>query len=109
MDLTPITSMGLSLSRIIISFSFWDSADKALVAFNNLFDVELEFEQISGFYRPKYYLYTSFIAQGVNFVIYSLLLVFGIVLNIVARKKKRLKQSHRGRDKVAEAPDTWLK
>ena len=39
----------------------------------------------------------------------SLLLVFGIVLNIVARKKKRLKQSHRGRDKVAEAPDTWLK
>ena len=76
MDLTPITSMGLSLSRIIISFSFWDSADKALVAFNNLFDVELEFEQISGFYRPIYYLYTSFIAQGVNFVVYSLLLIF---------------------------------
>ena len=76
MDLTPITSMGLSLLRIIISFSFWEAADKALVAFNSLFDVEMEFEQISGFYRPRYYLYTSFIAQGANFVIYTLLLIF---------------------------------
>ena len=76
MDLTPVTSMGLSFLRIIISFSFWDAADKAIVSINNLFDVELDLEQISGFYRPKYYLYTSFIAQGVNFVIYTLLLIF---------------------------------
>ena len=74
MDLTPVTSMGLSLLRIIISFSFWDAADKAVDQINDFFDVELDFEQISGFYRPKYYLYTSFIAQGVNFVIYTLLL-----------------------------------
>ena len=75
MDLTPVTSMALSLLRIIISFSFWDAADKAVVALNTFLDTELEFEQISGFYRPKYYLYTSFIAQGVNFVIYTLLLI----------------------------------
>jgi hypothetical protein len=74
MDLTPVTSMGLSLLRIIISFSFWNAADKAVVEINDLFDVELEFDQISGFYRPKYYLYTSIIAQAVNFVIYTLLL-----------------------------------
>ena len=74
MDLTPVTSMGLSLLRIIISFSFWNAADKAVVEINDLFDVELEFDQISGFYRPKYYLYTSLIAQAVNFVIYTLLL-----------------------------------
>ena len=76
MDLTPVTSMGLSFLRIIISFSFWEAADKALNSLGGLLDVDLNFNQISGFYRPKYYLYTSFIAQAANFVIYTLLLIF---------------------------------
>ena len=75
-DLTPVTSMGLSFSRIIISNSFWEAADKAVILINDIFDVDLEWESISGFYRPKYYLYTSFIAQAVNFVFYTLLLIF---------------------------------
>ena len=75
-DLTPVTSMGLSFSRIIISNSFWEAADKAVILLNDIFDVDLEWESISGFYRPKYYLYTSFIAQACNFVLYTLLLIF---------------------------------
>ena len=76
LDLTPITSMGLSFTRIIFSFSFFEAADKAVVLLNDLFDVDLDFEQINGFYRPKYYLYTSFMTQAFNLVLYTLLLIF---------------------------------
>ena len=74
--LTPITSMALSFTRIIMSNSFWEAADKTMYLLNDVFDVDLEWEQINGFYRPKYYLYTSFMAQAVNFVVYTLLLIF---------------------------------
>ena len=75
MDLTPVTSMGLSFLRIIISFTFWDVADRTTNYINNVFNLNLQLNEIHGFYRPKYYLYTNYIAQAVNFVFYSLLLV----------------------------------
>ena len=87
-DLTPITSMALSFTRIIMSNSFWEAADKTMYLLNDVFDVDLEWEQINGFYRPKYYLYTSFMAQAVNFVVYTLLLIFaesGLLGKIIHR------------------------
>ena len=75
LDLTPVTSMGLSFLRIIISFTFWDLADKANIYMKGMFNINLDVEEIHGFYRPKYYLYTNFIAQFVNFVVYSILLI----------------------------------
>ena len=75
MDLTPVTSMGLSFVRLIISFTFWDGADKAISFFKGIFSIDLNLQQIHGFYRPKYYLITNYIAQAFNFVFYSLLLV----------------------------------
>ena len=75
MDFTPVTSMGLSFIRIIISFTFWDLADKVANLIKGVFKINLQLNEIHGFYRPKYYLYTSFIAQAVNFVVYSLLLL----------------------------------
>ena len=74
-DLTPITSMGLSFLRIIISFTFWDVADKAAYYIKDLLNVNLQLNEVHGFYRPKLYLYTNFIAQAINFAIYSLLLI----------------------------------
>ena len=76
LDLTPVTSMGLSFLRIIISYTFWDIADKANSFIKGIFNINIELEDIHGFYRPKYYLYTNLLAQAVNFVIYSLLLIF---------------------------------
>jgi ATP-binding cassette subfamily A (ABC1) protein 3 len=75
MDLTPVTSMGLSFLRLIISFTFWDVADKTAVLFKDFFNFDLKLKQIHGFYRPKYYLFTNYIAQTVNFIFYSLLLI----------------------------------
>ena len=75
LDLTPVTSMGLSFLRIIISFTFWDVADKATNFIKGILSINLELEEIHGFYRPRYYLYTNFIAQLVNFVVYTLLLI----------------------------------
>ena len=51
--------MALSLLRIIISFTFWQIADGAIFYFKGLLDINLEMEEIHGFYRPKYYLYTN--------------------------------------------------
>ena len=75
LDMTPVTSMGLSFLRIIISFTFWDVADKATNYIKGWIDINLDLNEIHGFYRPKFYLYTSFIAQFFNFVVYSLLLI----------------------------------
>ena len=60
-DLTPITSMGLSFVRIIISY-----------ALNKIDDQE---KSDSDFDTPKEYLYTSYIAQIINFIIFILLLI----------------------------------
>ena len=75
MDLTPVTSMGLSFLRIIISYTFWDVADYTTSKVNDIFKINFQLNEINGFYRPKLYLYTNFIAQAVNFVVYSLLLI----------------------------------
>ena len=75
MDLTPVTSMGLSFLRIIISYKFWDAADMTTNKLKDIFSINLELNEISGFYRPKVYLYTSFMAQAINFVVYTLLLI----------------------------------
>ena len=78
LDFTPITSMALSLLRLILSFTFWEIADNTILFLNGVLDFSLDInmQQIHGFYRPKYYLYTNFIAQAVNFAIYTLLLIF---------------------------------
>jgi ABC-type multidrug transport system fused ATPase/permease subunit len=75
MDLTPVTSMGLSFLRIIISYKFWEAADKTTNKIKDIFSINLELNEIHGFNRPKIYLFTSFMAQAVNFVVYSLLLI----------------------------------
>ena len=61
-DLTPVTSMGLSFIRIIISYS--------------LNKIDDEDQSDSDFGTPKEYLYTSYIAQILNFIIFTLLLIF---------------------------------
>lgn len=55
-DFTPVTSMLLSFGRILYGIS------------NHGFDPTHQ-------YGPATYLYTSFIAQGINFVIYLILLI----------------------------------
>ena len=54
MDLTPVTSMGLSFLRIIISYKFWDAADMATNKIKDIFAVNLDL---------------------INFVVYTLLLI----------------------------------
>ena len=70
-DFTPITSMGLSFIRIIISYSLFNTLDKFL---SNI-GITYTNDQISGFYRPEKYLYTSYIAQIINMIIYTSLLI----------------------------------
>ena len=89
-DLTPITSMGLSFVRIIISYSIFSSFGESL-SLNN--DVLLQTETIFGFYRPIKYLYSNFIAQLVNFIIYFVLLILaesGILDKIVHKIKLKI-------------------
>ena len=76
-DLTPITSMGLSFIRIFISFSVYTSIDKLFEDIDIDPSEKEKFEKAInlGFSRPKYYLYTSYIAQLLNFVIYTSLLI----------------------------------
>ena len=73
-DLTPVTSMGLSLLRIIISYSLFHSVDETIKQMGGLSSL-IKIDEIMGFHRPKAYLYTSFIAQCINLLIYSLLLI----------------------------------
>ena len=72
-DFTPVTSMSLSFTRIIISYSIFKSIDEVTSSISgNGFLPKLDL--IMGFHRPEKYLYTSFIAQIVNLVIYTALL-----------------------------------
>ena len=78
-DFNPVTSMGLSFIRIILSYNVYDTLDKLLATFGAL-DHIAEFKELInkfsyGFGRPKDYLITSYIAQLLNLIIYSLLLV----------------------------------
>ena len=71
-DLTPVTSMGLSFIRIIISYTLFSAIDQI----KNTLGFEIQLDNYVGFSRPQYYLYTSYIAQCLNFALYTLLLMF---------------------------------
>ena len=71
-DLTPVTSMGLSFIRIIISYTLFSAFDQI----NNTLGLEMQIDDYAGFARPQYYLYTSYIAQCLNLTLYTLLLMF---------------------------------
>ena len=66
-DITPVTSMALSFVRLILSYTFFVELDKTLGG--GIIDESF------GFKRPAKYLYTSYIAQIMNIVFYSLLLI----------------------------------
>ena len=55
-DMTPITSMLLSFSRIIISYSIFSELDKM---------IPFKLEKVNNIRRPEKYLVTSFISQGI--------------------------------------------
>ena len=67
-DITPVTSMVFSFIRLILSYTFIHEIEKN---FGGGFSVQESF----GFKRPEKYLYTSYIAQLLNVVFYSLLLI----------------------------------
>ena len=74
-DITPITSMIISFIRIIISFNLYNSID-SLFETMGIEDVPTEeFEKQTGFSRPHKYLYGSYIAQSLNFFVYTSLLI----------------------------------
>ena len=64
--MTPITSMLLSFSRIIISYSIFSELDKM---------IPFKLEKVNNIRRPEKYLVTSFISQGASSLVYTLLLI----------------------------------
>ena len=67
-DITPVTSMAFSFVRIILSYTFIKELEK-------IYQGEISAEESFGFKRPEKYLYSSYIAQLLNIVFYSLLLI----------------------------------
>ena len=80
-DLTPITSMNRSFIVMIISYNIYNFIDKILELFSSIVpmsksDLEEIIEKYSfGFKRPKEYLFSSYLIQFLNFVIYTMLLI----------------------------------
>ena len=72
-DITPVTSMGLSFIRIIISCSIYQTLDQIIE--NKEMQKNLINNLNLGFGTPTEYLITSYIAQAINFVFYSILLM----------------------------------
>ena len=66
LDFTPITSMFLSFSKIIMGYLFYKEIG---VNLDNIDEDSLLFR------KPEDYLLTSYIAQSINFIIYSALLI----------------------------------
>ena len=66
-DMTPITSMVLSLIRISLGYAIWEEMDK-----NSPFKLS---EDIIPIKRAETYLYTSYLCQGINVVVYTILLI----------------------------------
>ena len=77
-DLTPITSMGLSFIRLIISYTFHKMFDEVFEGMD-FQTTEQKEEMVKnmafGLSKPKVYLLTSYIVQGLNFIFYTLLLI----------------------------------
>ena len=67
-DITPVTSMAFSFIRIILSYTFIMQIEKA-------FEGSMNIQESFGFKRPEKYLVSSYIAQLLNIVFYSLLLI----------------------------------
>ena len=67
-DITPVTSMVFSFIRLILSYTFIHEIEKN-------FNGDYSAQESNGFKRPENYLYTSYIAQLINIVFYSLLLI----------------------------------
>ena len=67
-DITPVTSMSMSFVRLILSYTFFKQI-------KDVFGGEINVEESFGFKRPEKYLLTSYIAQILNIVFYSLLLL----------------------------------
>ena len=94
-DITPVTSMAFSFIRLILSYTYITEMEK-------IFDGLINVEESFGFKRPEKYLYTSYIAQILNIVLYSLLLILaesGILNKIIAFFEKKL-YSEKDIDKV---------
>ena len=100
LDFTPITSMGLSFIRLILSYTIYNTIDKLLKTFDEFLTPEMKEKTMEGmnnltygFGRPEEYLYTSFIAQGMNMVIYILLLILaesGVLGRLIHRIELKL-------------------
>ncbi len=74
-DLTPITSMGLSFIRLIISYTFRKMFDELFEDIDFLTTEQKEEMVPFGLSKPRVYLFTSYIVQGLNFIFYTLLLI----------------------------------
>ena len=71
LDITPITSMSFSFIRLIISYSLFSELEKAMEGIMDLNEID----DINGLKRPEIYLVSNYIAQAINIVLYTLLLV----------------------------------
>ena len=73
-DITPVTSMIVSFIRIIISFNYYESID----AIYDIADIDYDDDDsfLSEFKRPSKYLFGSYLFQLLNFIFYTLLLIF---------------------------------
>ena len=67
-DVTPVTSMAFSFVRLIISYSLINQMEEIAKG-------RVDIEEVMGFKRPEVYLISSYIAQGLNIVVYTLLLI----------------------------------
>ena len=74
-DVTPITSMIVSFIRLIISFTIYNALDTLFesMGIDNI-DSE-DYVKDLGLSRPQKYLYGSYIAQFLNFFVYTSLLI----------------------------------
>ena len=98
-DITPVTSMAFSFIRLILSYTF-------ITELENILDGLMTIEESFGFKRPEKYLYTSYIAQILNIVLYSLLLILaesGLLNKIISFIEKKL-YSEKDIDKVDIIP-----
>ena len=90
-DFTPVTSMGLSFIRIILSNTVYKVIDdfmKSDKTISSMITQDMIDTITYGFGRPLEYLYTSYIAQLINFVVYTVLLVLaesGIMGRLIHR------------------------
>ena len=95
-DFTPVTSMGLSFIRIILSNTVYKVIDdfmKSDKTISSMITQDMIDTITYGFGRPLEYLYTSYIAQLINFVVYTGLLILaenGVLGRIIHKIELKL-------------------